>query len=316
MAQLEGIETDLWPSEVAVMDVAPRDGLQNEPNIMPTAQKIHLIETLARAGVTRIQATSFVSAKAVPQLADAAEVAAGIKRLPGVRYFALVPNEKGYDRAVASGVEDITLVLSATETMNQNNINMSIAESMGLAQRLFRRAKDDGLNVRADVAVAFVCAFEGTVDCQTVVDQVDELFALGADQVCLADTTGRADPRHAAKLFALVRKKHGCERLAGHFHDTLGMGLANTVAAMQQGIAFFDTAIGGLGGCPFTPGATGNVSTEDVVSMLNQMGIKTTIDLDRLCKATDLVKEFSGSKLPSAYYRSVKSGNERSVGGG
>ena len=197
--------------------------------------------------------------------------------------------------------------------MNRNNINMSIAESMGVAQRLFRRAKDDGMNVRADVAVAFVCAFEGAVDLHTVVDQVDKLFALGADQVCLADTTGRADPRHVAKLFALVREKHGSERLAGHFHDTLGMGLANTLAAMQQGIAFFDTAIGGLGGCPFTPGATGNVSTEDLVSMLNQMGITTTIDLDRLCEATDLVKELSGSNLSSAYYRSVRSGNKESA---
>ena len=306
MTQLEGIETDLWPDEVKLMDVGPRDGLQNEPYMLPTEKKIRLIEALADAGVTRIQATSFVSPKAVPQMADAAEVMAGIKRREGVRYFALVPNERGYDRALASEVNDIALVLSATDTMNRKNLNMSVAESMGVAERLLRRAKDDALAARVDVSVAFVCAYEGAVHPDKVAAQTDALFELGADQVCLCDTTGRADPRHVARLFAMVRRKHGIERLSGHFHDTYGMALANTVAAMQQGIAFFDTAIGGLGGCPYSPGASGNVATEDVVSMLRQMGVASTIDLDRLCDVTDFVKDFSGAIPSSAYYRATR----------
>ncbi len=295
-----------WPERVTIMDVGPRDGLQNEPYLLATDQKIRLIEGLVAAGLEWIQATSFVHPKAVPQMADAAQVAAGLPPGDGVRYFALIPNDKGYERALASGLKHISLVLGATETMNQKNLNMSVAESMAIAGRLLKRAHSDGVTVRVDVSVAFVCAYEGVVDPQSVVQQTAELFALGANQVCLCDTTGRADPRQVAYLFDQVRRAHGSERLAGHFHNTYGMALANTLAAMQQGIGFFDTSVGGLGGCPYSPGASGNTPTEDLVHMLERMGIETGIDLERLCDACELVREFSGKIPPSAYYRATR----------
>lgn len=295
-----------WPERVTIMDVGPRDGLQNEPYLLATEQKIRLIEGLVAAGVKWIQATSFVHPKVVPQMADAAEVVAGLPRGDDVRHFALIPNERGYERALAAGLKHISLVLSATETMNQKNLNMSVAESMRIAGHLLQRARSDGVMVRVDVSVAFVCAYEGAVDPQVVIQQSDALYALGADQVCLCDTTGRADPRQVAYLFDQVRRTHGSERLAGHFHNTYGMALANTLAAMQQGIAFFDTSVGGLGGCPYSPGASGNTATEDLVHMLAHMGIETGIDLEKLCDVSEFVREFSGNIPPSAYYRATR----------
>ena len=296
----------MWPERVTIMDVGPRDGLQNEPYVLPTEQKIRLIGGLVGAGVKWIQVTSFVHPKAVPQMADAADVVAGLPPSPGVRYVALIPNEKGYERALAVGLKHVGLVLSATETMNQKNLNMSVAESMAIAERLLQRAKSDGLKVRVDISVAFVCAYEGTVDPQRVIEQTDALFGFGADQVCLCDTTGRADPGQVAHLFAEVTRTHGSERLAGHFHNTYGMAIANTLAAMQQGIAFFDTSIAGLGGCPYSPGATGNTPTEDVVYLCRQMGVETGIDLERLCDVSEFVRQFSGKMPPSAYYRATR----------
>ncbi len=288
------------------MDVGPRDGLQNEPYMLPTEQKIRLIGGLVDAGVKWIQVTSFVHPKAVPQMADAAEVAAGLPPRADVRYVALIPNEKGYERALAAGLRHVGLVLSATETMNRKNLNMSVAQSMAIAKRLLERARSDGLVVRVDVSVAFVCAYEGAVDPQRVIAQTETLFGFGADQVCLCDTTGRADPRQVAYLFDEVRRKHGGERLAGHFHDTYGMAIANTLVAMQQGIAFFDTSVAGLGGCPYSPGATGNTPTEDVVYLCRQMGVETGIDLEKLCDVSELVRTFSGRLPPSAYYRATR----------
>lgn len=306
MIELDSIKTSLWPQRVTVMDVGPRDGLQNEPYILPTDKKIRLIEGLVDAGVTWIQATSFVHPKAVPQMADAAEVMAGLPRRDTVRYFALIPNERGYERALNSGLKHLALVLSATETMNQKNLNMSIEQSMAIAKHLLQRARSDGVMVRVDVSVAFVCAYEGPTEPDKVVTQTDALLAMGADQVCLADTTGRANPEQVAHLFAVLRQRHGPDQLAGHFHNTYGMAIANTLAAMQQGIAFFDTSVGGLGGCPYSPGATGNTPTEDLVYMFDQMGVETGIDLERLCNVSEFVKEFSGKLPPSAYYRATR----------
>jgi hydroxymethylglutaryl-CoA lyase len=303
---MNALDSTRWPERVTIMDVGPRDGLQNEPYLLPSDSKIRLIKGLVAAGVKWIQATSFVHPKSVPQMADAAEVVAGLPPGDGVRYFALIPNEKGYERALAAGLKHVGLVLSATETMNQKNLNMSVAESMAVAGRLLRRAKSDGLMVRVDVSVAFVCAYEGTVDPQRVIQQTDTLFTLGADQVCLCDTTGRADPRQVGYLFGQVQRTHGSERLAGHFHNTYGTGLANTLAAMQYGIVFFDTSVGGLGGCPYSPGASGNTPTEDLVYMLERMGVETGIDLERLCDVSEFVREFSGKIPPSAYYRATK----------
>lgn len=296
----------MWPERVTIMDVGPRDGLQNEPYMLATEQKIRLIGGLVDAGVKWIQVTSFVHPKAVPQMADAAEVVAGLPSSPDLRYVALIPNEKGYERALVAGLKHVGLVLSATETMNQKNLNMSVAESMAIAEQLLQRAKHDGLTVRVDVSVAFVCAYEGAVDPQRVIEQTEALFGFGANQVCLCDTTGRADPGQVAHLFAAVRDRHGHERLGGHFHNTYGMAIANTLAAMQQGIAFFDTSIAGLGGCPYSPGATGNTPTEDVVYLCRQMGVETGIDLERLCDVSEFVRQFSGKMPPSAYYRATR----------
>lgn len=307
MPELDGIRTTQWPERVTIMDVGPRDGLQNEPYSLSTEHKIRLIEQLVDAGVTWVEATSFVSPKAVPQMADAAEVMAGLKRRPGVHYVALIPNEKGYERALAAGVSDMAFVLSATESMNRKNLNMSVAQSMEILEHLLARAKHDGIFLRVDLSVAFVCAYEGLVDLDKVLAQSDALFAMGTDQLCLADTTGRASPEHVARLFAGVRRTHGTERLAGHFHNTYGAALANTIAALQQGVTVFDSSIGGLGGCPYSPGSTGNTPTEDLVYMLEQMGVKTGIDLDKLCEVSDFVKEFSGKVPPSAYYRATRS---------
>lgn len=306
MAELDSIKTSLWPERVTIMDVGPRDGLQNEPYLLPTEKKIRLIEGLVDAGIKWIEATSFVHPKAVPQMADAAEVVAGLPQRGDVRYFALIPNEKGYDRALDSGLKHLVLVLSATETMNQKNLNMSVSESMAIAERLLQRARNDGVMVRADISVAFVCAYEGVTDPKQVIVQTDELLAMGADQVCLADTTGRANPQQVAELFSVLRHKHAPDRLAGHFHNTYGMAVGNTVAAMQQGIAFFDSSIGGLGGCPYSPGSTGNTPTEDLVYMFNQMGVETGVELEKLCDVSEFVREFSGKVPPSAYYRATR----------
>lgn len=306
MFQHEDVRGALWPERVTIMDVGPRDGLQNEPYMLPTEQKIRLIGGLVDAGIKWIQATSFVHPKAVPQMADAAEVVAGLPPHPDVRYVALIPNEKGYERALAAGLKHVGLVLSATETMNQKNLNMSVAESMAIAGRLLQRARSDGLMVRVDVSVAFVCAYEGAVDPQRVIAQTEALFGFGADQVCLCDTTGRADPRQVAYLFDQLRRKHGSERLAGHFHNTYGMAIANTLVAMQQGITFFDASIAGLGGCPYSPGATGNTPTEDVVYLCRQMGVETGIDLEKLCDVSEVVRTFSEKLPPSAYYRATR----------
>ena len=306
MFEREDVEPGLWPERVTIMDVGPRDGLQNEPYMLPTEQKIRLIRGLVDAGIKWIQATSFVHPKAVPQMADAAEVVAGLPPRADVRYVALIPNEKGYERALAAGLKHVGLVLSATETMNRKNLNMSVAQSMAIAERLLQRAKSDGLAVRVDVSVAFVCAYEGAVDPQRVIAQTEALFDFGADQVCLCDTTGRGDPSQVAHLFAEVRRRHGSERLAGHFHNTYGMAIANTLVAMQQGIAFFDTSVAGLGGCPYSPGATGNTPTEDVVYLCRQMGVETGIDLEKLCDVSELVRTFSRKLPPSAYYRATR----------
>ena len=306
MIELNGVKTAFWPERVRIMDVGPRDGLQNEPYQLSTGQKLALIEGLVNAGVRWIEATSFVHPKAVPQMADAAEVSAGLPRGNGVIYYALIPNEKGYDRALAAGIDHVGLVISVTETMNRKNINLSVAESLAIAEKVIGRAKADGVKVRVYASVAFVCAFEGRVDPARTIELTDKLMAMGCDQVCIADSVGRAHPGQVAGLLGALREKHGTERLAAHFHNTYGMAIANTLTAMQQGVSFFDASIGGLGGCPFSPGATGNTPTEDLVHLFHQMGVETGIDLEKLCDISDMVKDFSGSLPPSAYYRATR----------
>lgn len=275
------------PKRVTLVDVSPRDGLQSEQIFVPTAKKIELINALISAGIPRIEVTSFVSPKWVPQLADAEQVLSGININGGAQFQVLVANERGYERARATGlVREIAAVVAATESINRKNANMSISESMSQFAAIAQKAKADGVRVRATIGVAFVCPHEGRVDRQHVAALAEELFRRGADEVALADTLGAATPDHVYDLFARIRDRWPDRPIAGHFHDTRQMALANIVAAMQAGATIFDAAVGNLGGCQFTKGARGNVATESVVYMLDNMGIETGVDYRRLLEVS------------------------------
>ncbi len=272
------------PNRVTLMDVSPRDGLQSEPLFVPTAKKIALIERLIAAGVRKIEATSFVSPKWVPQTADAEQVLqAVVAQHPGVTFEVLLPNEKGYDRARATGLlKAAGFVIAATEALNIKNVNMSVADSMRQFAAIAARARADGVRMRGTIGVAFVCPYEGKVPRARVVALADEYFNAGADEVAIADTIGRALPNDVYAVFATIKDRWPDKPLAGHFHDTYKMALTNIFAAMQAGADVFDCAVGNLGGCQFVKGATGNVSTERVVYLLNGMGIETGINYERI----------------------------------
>lgn len=274
------------------MDVSPRDGLQSEPVFVPTEKKVALIESLIRAGLQRIELTSFASPKWVPQMADAeAVLQAVVPRYPEIQFEVLLPNLKGYERAVATGlVKQIGYVVAATETLNTKNVNMSVAASMQQFGALAEKAKAAGLRVRGTIGVAFVCPYEGRVAMEQVQRLADEYFQMGADEVCLADTVGRATPNHVYELFARVKDRWPDKPLAGHFHDTQQLALANIFAALQAGADVFDSSVGNLGGCQFAAGATGNVATERVVYMLSGMGITTGIDDEQLRTTADFAR--------------------------
>ncbi|MFN0084310.1 MAG: hydroxymethylglutaryl-CoA lyase [Blastocatellia bacterium] len=275
------------PKRVTLMDVSPRDGLQSEPVFVPTQKKVELIDALAAAGVRRIEATSFVSPEWVPQMADAeAVLQAVVERHPDVVFAVLLPNEKGYDRVIATGlVRETGFIVAATESLNAKNVNMSVADSMNQFAAIAARARADGIAIRGTIGVSFVCPYEGKVPRERVIALVDRLYEAGADEVAIADTIGWALPNEVYDLFSAVRDRWPDKPLAGHFHDTYRMALTNIFAAMQAGADIFDSAAGNLGGCQFARGATGNVATERVVDMLEGMGIETGIDPDRIAKA-------------------------------
>lgn len=268
------------PQQVTIMDVSPRDGLQSESVFVPTEKKVALIEALINAGLRRIELTSFASPKWVPQMADAeALLQAVVPQHPDIQFEVLLPNLKGYERAVATGlVKQIGYVVAATETLNTKNVNMSVAASMEQFGTMAKKAKAAGLRVRGTIGVAFVCPYEGRVAMEQAQRLADEYFRQGADEVCLADTIGRARPDHVYELFARVKEQWPDKPLAGHFHDTQQLALANIFAALQTGVDIFDASVGNLGGCQFAAGATGNVATERVVYMLSGMGITTGIE--------------------------------------
>jgi hydroxymethylglutaryl-CoA lyase len=275
------------PKRVTIVDVSPRDGLQSESLLVPTSRKIELINLLASAGIPKIEVTSFVSPKWVPQLADAAEVLAGINHNDGASFQVLIPNEQGYERARRTGLlKEITFVVAASESLNRRNVNMSIDDSMRQFAAIASRARQDGVRVRGTLGVAFVCPYEGRVPASQATDITDRFFRLGADEVALADTIGAAMPDQVYGLFARVKDKWPELSVAGHFHDTQQLALANILAAMQAGADTFDSSVAGLGGCQFTSGATGNVATERVVYLLNGMGIETGIDYSRLLEVS------------------------------
>jgi hydroxymethylglutaryl-CoA lyase len=279
---------------VIINDVGPRDGLQNQARTLSPAQRLQLIEALLAAGLPAIEVGSFVSPRAVPAMAGAAEVVAGLPQ--GLaNYSALVPNRRGYDLATDAGVKTVEIVVASTQTMNQKNINSSTEEAMAGCENIVGAAKIDGVKTLSCVATAWECPFEGPVDEAVVLDLAGKMFAYGADEVVLADTIGAANPASVRSLTQKLADEFGAGRISCHFHDTRGMGVANVAAALESGIRKFDASIGGLGGCPFAPGATGNVATEDVVLMLSQMGFETGIDLRMLIEAVDLANELTGN---------------------
>ena len=270
------------PSRVHVVEMGPRDGLQNEAALVPTATKVELVERLAATGLRSIETTSFVSPKAVPQLADATDVMTGITRSDDVTYSVLTPNERGYDAAIAAGATSVAVFTSASETFAQRNVRASIAETIERFRPIVDRAERDGVHVRGYVSMAFGCAFEGPVEPAAVHRVVDQLADLGIVDVSIGDTIGVAVPSEIAPVMQPLLDHDADLELALHLHDTRGTALANAWAGLQLGIGTFDASIAGLGGCPFAPGATGNLATEDLVWMLHRQGIETGIDLERL----------------------------------
>ena len=280
-----------------VWEVGPRDGLQNEARPIPTAAKIRLIEGLAAAGVRSIEATSFVSAKAVPQMADGDEVAAKVHALPGVTAMAVVFNERGYERLVASGLRAVCVVVVVSDALSRANSRRSAEEGLQASKELVARARRDGLFVRVDIAPAWVCPYEGPTDPERVIAFADQLWEQGVDELALADTIGQAHPFEVAKLFERLGARYDMARLVGHFHDTQGLGLANVTAALTAGVRIFDASLGGLGGCPFAPGAAGNLATEDLVLLADKAGFSTGIDLAALWDVVDETSEVVGRPL-------------------
>lgn len=299
--------TDLMPGSttgtntqprVTINDVAPRDGLQIESRFVPTEEKIRLIDALSRTGLAKIEATSFTSPKAIPSLRDAEEVMRGIERVPGVDYVVLVPNEKGAERALACGVDEINLVLSASDSHGRANLRMTAEQSLERFANILEITKGSDVFVNASISTAFGCPFEGDVPFKRVLGITEKLLALGVQGISLCDTTGMANPRQVADLCRETLSRWPWLPLTLHFHNTRGMGLANALVAWQNGVTRFDASLGGLGGCPYAPGATGNVCTEDLVHMFEQMGVDTGVDLERLIAAAELLPAMIGHEVP------------------
>lgn len=295
------------PSRVTIVEVGPRDGLQNEQAIVPTPLKIRFVDALTAAGHQAIEVSSFVSPKWVPQMGDAADVFEGITQKPGVRYSALVPNRAGLDRAFAAGVHEIAIFAAASETFSQKNINQTIEQSFVVYREVTDAALQAGLRVRAYLSTSFGCPFEGSVDQHRVIDLADRLVQLGAYEVAVSDTIGIAHPGQVSRLLDSLIRRVPLTQLALHFHDTRGTALANVLAALGHGVTTFDSAAGGLGGCPYAPGAAGNLATEDLLYMLDGLDIDTGVSLDAVVKASAAIEAAIDHPLPSRYVRALPS---------
>ncbi len=279
------------PSRVRLFEVGPRDGLQNEPKALPTDTKVALIDRLSATGLAKIESASFVSPKRVPQMADSAEVMAGIERRSGVSYSALVPNIQGFERALAAGVEEIAIFAAASETFSQRNINCSIAESIERFRPVAEAAARHGVQMRGYISCTLGCPYEGDIEPAAVAAVAAELAELGCYEISLGDTVGVGTPIEAQTMVGTVADVVPVPRLAVHFHDTYGQALANVLASLELGIAVVDSSVAGLGGCPYAPGAAGNVATEDVLYMLDGMGIETGVDLVAVASAGRVICE-------------------------
>lgn len=287
------------PKKVKIVEVGPRDGLQNEKGDVPAEVKIELVNRLTDAGFPNIEAASFVSPKWVPQMATSKEVMAGITRKPGVIYSALTPNMQGFEAALAAGANEVVIFGAASEAFSQKNINCSIAESIERFVPVAKAAKDAGLRLRASVSTAFGCPYQGEVPLDSVAYVVGRMRDLGCDEIDIADTIGVSTPRKTQAVMERAIKEFRANGLAGHFHDTYGQALANIYASLELGIEIFHSSVSGLGGCPYAKGATGNVATEDVIYMMNGLGIETGVDLDQVVDAGQFISNFLNRKAAS-----------------
>jgi hydroxymethylglutaryl-CoA lyase len=295
-----------FPRSVRVVEVGPRDGLQNEKVQVPTQQKIHFINMLADAGLPVVEATSFVSPRAIPQLSDASVVMAGITRLPTTQYPVLVPNIKGMERALASGVRSVAVFTAASEQFTRHNINATLAESLANFRPVLALAQQEGIPVRGYISTVFGCPYQGKVDPQKVLYVALALLEMGCHELSLGDTIGVATPNQVVDVLGLLFSVSiPVERLAVHFHDTRGTALANVLMALQMGISIVDSSAGGLGGCPYAPGAAGNLATEDLLYMLHGMGICTGVDLEKVVAATHFIVPYLGHVPTSKYYQAA-----------
>ena len=291
------------PKFVRMVEVGPRDGLQNEKSMVPTAVKVELVDRLSDAGLSVVEAASFVSPKWVPQMGDSADVLAGIARKPGVRYAALTPNLKGLEGALAAKADEVAVFGAASESFSQKNINCSIAESLDRFAPVMEQAKAAGVPVRGYVSCVLGCPYEGEIAPKAVAEVAERLFAMGCYEISLGDTIGTGTPTKAQLMIAAVAERVPVDKIAVHFHDTYGQALANILAALQMGVAVVDSSVAGLGGCPYAKGASGNVASEDVLYMLNGLGIETGVDLDKLIAAGAFISDAIGRPTASKVAR-------------
>lgn len=291
------------PARVRLFEVGPRDGLQNERVRLNVQQKLQLIEGLVDAGVQDIEVGSFVHPKWIPQMADTATVVRELPPHAGVRYWALVPNERGLETALESGIQHIAIFVSSSETHNKKNINRTIDESLQNLRNVTDIARQENLTIRGYVSTVFGCPYEGDVDFSRVMDITQTLIDMGASQVSLGDTTGMGAPYQVRDGVTRALERFGTERIALHLHDTRGLGLANALLALEAGITTFDGSVGGMGGCPYAPGASGNLGSEDLVHMLNTLGVDTGIDIQKLMRVSQLLEDDFGTTLNSRFYR-------------
>jgi hydroxymethylglutaryl-CoA lyase len=300
------------PRQIRIVEVGPRDGLQNEREIVPTPVKLALIDQLADAGLTTIEVGAFVSPKWVPQMADSAAVLAGIHRRPGVNYPVLVPNRQGLEAALATGATEIAVFGAASETFSRRNINCSIAESLDRFRPVVELARQHGVKVRGYVSCALGCPYEGEVAPEKVAEVAGALYAMGCYQISLGDTIGVGTPGQTQRMLEAVARTVPMDQLAGHYHDTYGQALVNIYASLELGLAVFDASVAGLGGCPYAAGASGNVATEDVIYLLNGLGIETGVDLDALVTAAafigEALKRPPASKVAKALLTKIRAG--------
>ena len=304
---------DHLPPDVHIYEVGPRDGLQNEARLIATDDKVAFIDALSASGLSAIEITSFVNPRWIPQLADAADVARRITRRPGVVYSALVPNRQGLDAAITAGMREVAVFMSASEMHNKKNVNKTIAATLEAFRDTVPPALAAGLKVRAYVSTVYGCPYEGAVDPQRAVDLCRELRALGCYQISLGDTIGVANPRQVRDVLSRVFAEVPVGDVAVHFHDTRGTALANILVAVEMGMTTVDSALGGLGGCPYAPGASGNVATEDVIYMLEGMGVRTGVDMDKLVAASQLASTLVGHEMPSKFYRAYMGARGRAA---